>query len=135
MGLIRTYVDAGVLIAAARSSSRVSQTALSILDDPSREFIASEYLRLEVIPKARFHGSAAELALYEEFFLSAALIVPFHADHFPLAFEHASKYGLAAFDALHLTVASATFCEEFVTSERPTSPVFRFPGMTILTIH
>ena len=33
MGLIRTYIDAGVLIAAARSASRLSQRAIAVLDD------------------------------------------------------------------------------------------------------
>ncbi len=38
MGLIRTYVDAGVLIAAARLAEQVSDRAISILDDPEREW-------------------------------------------------------------------------------------------------
>jgi hypothetical protein len=54
-------------IAAARSANRF----------PDR---ACEYLKLEIIPKARFHRSAT--------------------------FAHECQYGLSAFDALHLTTAS-----------------------------
>jgi hypothetical protein len=134
VGLIRTYVDAGVLIAAARSASHLSNAALSVLDDPSREFVGSDYLRLEVLPKAHYHHSVAELALYEEFFSTAAMLIAFDARHFEVAFQCACTYGLSAFDALHLIAATTGQCVEFVTSERPASPVFRFPGIKIRTI-
>lgn len=48
----RTYVDAGVLIAAARGKDDVAVKAIQILDDPDREFVSSPFLRLEVLPKA-----------------------------------------------------------------------------------
>jgi predicted nucleic acid-binding protein len=117
MGLIRTYLDAGILIAAARSATRLSESALTILDDASREFVASEYLNLEVLPKAYYHRSLAEAALYEEFFSSAVTMVPFGAVHFEPAMQYARQFGLSAFDSLHLTAAIMSKCEEFITSE------------------
>jgi hypothetical protein len=81
LGLTPTSIDVGVLIAAARSATRLSDKALAVLDDPTREFVASEYLRLEVLPKAYFHRSTVELALYEEFISSAITIVAFEAGH------------------------------------------------------
>ena len=42
-----TYVDAGVLIAAARGRSAEASRALAVLDDAAREFAASDFLRLE----------------------------------------------------------------------------------------
>jgi len=39
-----TFVDAGVLIAAARGGSEQAQRALAVLDDPEREFAASPSL-------------------------------------------------------------------------------------------
>ena len=96
--------------------------------------MVSGYLKFEVLPKARYHSSALELALYNEFFLSAAITIPFANVHFDLAFDHACRYGLSAFDALHLTVAAEASCNEFVTSERSSSPLFRFQGLKILTI-
>lgn len=39
--MICTYVDTGVLIAAARGQAAVAFKALDILDDPNREFASS----------------------------------------------------------------------------------------------
>jgi len=61
-------VDAGVLIAAARGGSVQAARAMEILDDPEREFGASPFLRLEVIPQATFNKRQAELAFYDAFF-------------------------------------------------------------------
>lgn len=49
--VIRTFLDAGVLIAAFRSRNTVSTPALTLLDDPGRVFVTSDYVRLEVLPK------------------------------------------------------------------------------------
>ncbi len=38
---IRTFVDSGVLITAARGSGESANDALAILDDPDREFVSS----------------------------------------------------------------------------------------------
>ena len=57
-----TFVDAGVLIAAARGGSDQAERALAVLDDPEREFAASAFLRLEVLPQAAFNGRASETA-------------------------------------------------------------------------
>lgn len=104
---------------------------MKFLDDEGREFVASEYLKLEVLPKAYFHRSTAEIALYEEYFSSATMIVPFDVIHFAIALKHACDYGLSEFDALHLTIASRAGCAEFITSEKRSSPIFRFPGIRI----
>jgi hypothetical protein len=51
----RTFVDAGVLIAAARGGNVQAARAMEILDDPEREFAASVFLQLEVLPQAVFN--------------------------------------------------------------------------------
>ncbi len=61
-------MDAGVLIAAARGGTEQARRAMAVLDDPEREFAASSFLRLEVLPQALFHKRTAEVALYEAFF-------------------------------------------------------------------
>ena len=53
-----TYVDAGILIAAARGGEARSERALSLLLDSDRTSAASAFLRLEVIPQAAFHQRA-----------------------------------------------------------------------------
>jgi hypothetical protein len=47
----RTFIDASVLIAAARGLGEVASAALSALDDPEREFVSSAFIRLEVLLK------------------------------------------------------------------------------------
>ncbi len=64
----RTYVAAGVLIAAARGQAPMAARAFEILDDPDREFAASLFLKLEVLPKAMYHKNLAEVEFYETFF-------------------------------------------------------------------
>jgi len=41
--VIRTFLDAGVLIAAFRSRNAVSTLALTLLDDPGRVFVTSVF--------------------------------------------------------------------------------------------
>jgi hypothetical protein len=44
----RTYVDSGVLIAAARGSGTLAERALSIISDTeAREFVCSDYVKLD----------------------------------------------------------------------------------------
>jgi hypothetical protein len=41
---------------------------MAILDDPDRSFASSEFIRLEVLPKAIFNGKINEAEFYREFF-------------------------------------------------------------------
>jgi hypothetical protein len=53
--VIKTFIDSGVLIAAARGQGAISLRAVEILDDPNREFVSSPFLKLEVLPKAIYN--------------------------------------------------------------------------------
>ena len=61
-------------------------------------------------------------------------MVPFDAVHFEPAMKYAYQFGLSAFDSLHLTAAVMSRCEEFITSEKRSSPIFRFRGLIIRSI-
>lgn len=61
----KTYIDAGVLIAAVRGRDDVATRAMQVLDDPDREFVSSPFLRLEVLPKAVYGKRQAEVEFYE----------------------------------------------------------------------
>jgi predicted nucleic acid-binding protein len=65
---MRTFIDAGVLIAAARGEDAPSMSALEILDDQTREFVSSPFVELEVLPKAIYNGKKDEIEFYEAFF-------------------------------------------------------------------
>ena len=51
-----------------------SAHALAILEDPARSFLTSDFLRMEVLPKAIYYQRPAEVALYERYFAKAQCI-------------------------------------------------------------
>ena len=124
---ILTFPDASVLIYAAIKPTANTfarrMRALQLFNDPDREFVASEFLRLEVLPIAKFFGKKREIQFYETFFAGvshwaddAALIAP--------ALALASQHGLGALDALHICAADRLGAE-FVSAEKPTKPIYR----------
>ncbi len=130
-----TFVDAGVLIAAARGGTEQAGRALEILDDPNREFAASPFLQLEVLPQARFNKREAEVAFYETFFSAVAkwaTDLPGIAD---AALREASTYGVEAMDALHVVAAASLGAAELVTAEKPSRSIHRARSVKVVTIH
>ena len=128
--MTRTFLDAGVLIAAVRGQEEEAARALAMLEAPERSFIASDFLKMEVLPKALYYQRPAEVALYERFF-SQARLISVSAALVTQAYTEACTYGLSALDALHVTVAKAGGAEEFITTERTTTPLFRVTGLVI----
>lgn len=119
-----TFVDAMVLIYAARGQDKaLKQRALLVLADPDREFIASEFLRLEVLPQAVRYQRKNEQRFYERFFLSVTRWMDVSQILAP-AYDLACRYGVGAMDALHVAAASLA-AAELVTAERPTKPIYQ----------
>jgi predicted nucleic acid-binding protein len=135
--LTRTFLDAGVLIAAARGSGPVSERAVDILKDGNRAFVCSPFIRLEILPKALFYGQVAEVSFYRAYFDLVRIWVDPARDLVEEADYVAGRYGLAALDALHVTSAMRAEADELVTSERPSSPIHRVTGagLSVRTIH
>ena len=127
-------MDSGVLIAAARGSGKLGQAALDIIADAAREFVCSDYVRLEVIPKPKYFGNESEVRFYEEYFKNVAQWLPFDDSDWEQAFYEACLSGLQAMDALHVVVAAGSGCEEIITSERPGSAIHRTKRIQIKTI-
>ena len=73
MSKTRTFVDANVLIAALQGKDELWQKSIEILDDPDREFVVSDYLKLEVIPKPTFHGFHEEVQFMQTFIDNASI--------------------------------------------------------------
>ena len=71
--MIKTFPDAGVLIASARGASEVAQKALFLLDNPERQLITSLFVRLEVLPKPTYNHQVHEVEFYNRFFNSSLL--------------------------------------------------------------
>jgi predicted nucleic acid-binding protein len=129
-----TFVDAGVLIAAARGITDVSAQAMAILDDPNRTFASSEFIRLEVLPKALFNRKTMEAEFYSSFFQA----VSHWPDNTDAVVRHAHdvavRFGLAALDALHVAAALSVGAEELIATEKRGKPLHRTTGILVRSI-
>jgi predicted nucleic acid-binding protein len=132
----RSFIDAGVLIAAARGTDEVAIRAIEILDDIDREFVSSSFVKLEVLPKAVYNGFEEEVDFYNSFFDNdVAVWVSFSEELVEGANQRAKQFGLGAMDALHITAAISADADEFITTEKPGKPMFRMKDLKVITIH
>jgi len=132
--LIRTFIDAGILIAAATGRDALFERAWDIFDGPERVFLTSAFVRLEVFPKALYFHHQGEADWYAMFFTDIAEIVPLSEAFMTQAHVEAEQAGLDALDALHIAAAKLGGAEEFVTTERLTTALFRVVGLKMTTI-
>ena len=133
--MITTYIDSGVLIAAARGDAELSMLALPYLADPNREYITSDYVRLEVLPKAVFHKRIEEAAFYNEFFQFNARSIPASNALLEYALNEGCDTGIHGLDAVHIACAVFAGAEEFITSEKPTTPIHRTQKVRVISIY
>lgn len=131
----RTYIDANVLIAAFRGEEKVAERALKVLDDPDRALVVSDYLRLEVLPKPRFHNKQEEVEFMQAVFENAAEKVSTSDELTERAVELASRYDMTPIDALHVGAAVLAGVDELVTMENPTKPMCRVSEVEVVSIH
>jgi predicted nucleic acid-binding protein len=132
--VIRTYVDAGVLIAAVRGDPNVARSVFELLEDPEREFVASAFVRLEVLPKAIYQQRAAEIAFYHAYFSRVMAWADTSHELAARAEQEAARFGLSALDALHIAAALALAADQLVTTEGPRKPIHRAEGVRIVAI-
>ncbi|KUK98957.1 MAG: Uncharacterized protein XE11_2818 [Methanomicrobiales archaeon 53_19] len=71
-----TYLDSSVLIQAYRGEGVSGERAMRVLDDPDREFVVSDFLKLEVLPKPIFHAREDEVAFMTAIIQNAKDIRP-----------------------------------------------------------
>jgi hypothetical protein len=134
MSKTRTFVDANVLFAAWRGNEELCQKAMEVIDDPDREFIVSDYLELELIPKPTFFGNHDEVQFMRAFIESASLQVNGTPLITAQAIKLACQYGLSAMDALHAEVAIEAKADVFITIEKPTKPLHRLLEIKVKSI-
>lgn len=131
----RTFLDSGVLIAAARGTDDTALLALQILDEPDRKFVSSIFVKLEVFPKAIYNGFMEEAAFYQSFFENDVEIWVSLSDGLAeLAQQQAEKFGLSALDSLHVAAAISAGADEFVTTEKLGKPLHRVRDFRIISV-
>ncbi|MDQ4074676.1 MAG: nucleic acid-binding protein [Chloroflexota bacterium] len=134
--MILTFIDAGVLIAAARGPDpAVMRRATAILADPNRVFASSPFLQLEVLPKPVYFKRQKEVAFYQTYFQAVTKWATCDEAFIHLALTTAQNVGMGALDALHIAAALEVGAQEFVTTERSTKPIHRATGVTVVSIH
>ena len=133
--MIKTYLDANILIAGFRGDHLGSQPALSILGDPGSSFVASHYLRLETLRKPLFYQREDETAFMEAYFAAVSHWVSTDDKLVAKALSLAADLDLGAMDALHAACALQAGSEEFITLERPTKSICRIPGLQVVSLH
>ncbi len=132
--MIKTYLDSGVLIAAARGIDVVSSRAILILDDDQRQFCSSCFVRLEILAKAKYHQQLMEVEFYQSFFSSCMFWADALEPIVELAEDLASKYGLNALDALQAASAIYLNVDELITTEKLTKPLHRVTEIQVISI-
>ncbi|EDZ93359.1 MAG: PIN domain-containing protein [Limnospira sp. PMC 1286.21] len=133
--MIRTFVDAGVLIYAARAENEMAELALQILEDDQREFASSIFLKLEVLPKAIYHQQSSEIKFYETFFDAVIYWANDINTIIEQAYRESSQFGLGAMDALHIAAAVSVGATEFITNEKPQKSIHRTRSIKVISIY
>ncbi|MBG1266619.1 type II toxin-antitoxin system VapC family toxin [Nostoc sp. WHI] len=129
-----TFIDAGVLVTAARGVGDISEKALEILADSERDFASSVFIKLEVLPKAIYNRQTEEADFYATFFSAVTYWARDLEKIIQDAHNIGCQYGLAAMDALHVAAALSVGAGELVTTEKPTKPMFRVTGIQVISI-
>ena len=132
--MIRTYLDAGVLIAAARGKAPLATKALDILDGPNRQFVSSVFLKLEVLPKAVYHKNTSEVEFYETVFDAVTDWAESTDEIIARGYKEALAYGLSALDALHVAAAVILDADELVTTEKSDKPIHRIAALKVVSV-
>jgi hypothetical protein len=130
----RTFVDAGVLIAAVRGQNHIAARAMAILDDPNREFAASDFVKLEVLPKAVYYQKQAEVEFYQAYFATVSHWANPADSLVQKAYREACRAGLAAIDALHVAAAISVQADELVTTEKLSKSIHRTTAIKVVSI-
>ena len=132
--MMRTFLDTGVLITAARGADATTEVALAILRDPDREFASSPFLQLELLPKAIYNQCRPEVIFYEAYF---AIVTHWATDLNAIlaaAYCEMTEFGLGAMDALHVAAAVAVGADELITNEKPEKSLHRTSSIRVVSI-
>ena len=129
-----TFIDSGVLVTASRGVEDLSDKAISILASTDREFASSAFIKLEVLPKAVYYRQTDEVEFYQTFFNAVTYWANNIEQVIQDGHEIACKYGLAAMDALHIAAAILVGAEEFITTEKPTKPMYRVTDIKVVSL-
>jgi predicted nucleic acid-binding protein len=130
----KTFLDSGVLLTAWRGKEGYDQ-AIAVMEDSNREFCTSQFVKLELLPKAAFFKQELETEFYRTYFAQVKHEAPLSEDLGNEALALASAHGIAAADAVNLCAALRLGADEFITSEKPGRPMFSVSRIKVTSLH
>jgi predicted nucleic acid-binding protein len=135
MGLIKTNPDACVLIAASQNME-ASTPEWRILQNPNRDFYFSDYLTLEIMPKAilKEKVKSNELKFLRQYINNSKQIIIPHSDIILKAIDFCTAYELKPLDALHTAAACLGEIDEFISSEKTTAKMYKVNEIKVIHI-
>lgn len=132
---IRTVVDSCVLRTAFQGEGEANRKALDVLDDTNREFMAVDFVALEVIPKPIFNKFQEQADFYKSFFDDAPIHVEITSDVTKLALQLASKHDIGPMDSLIVSSAIIGNADELITMEKPTKPMYKVKEVKVISLY
>jgi predicted nucleic acid-binding protein len=127
MSIIRTYVDASVIIVGflANGLDHRTQVVYNFFQEPDRLIMVSDYLWLEVMPNSLYYKHDDRVVYINKIFERSEKISSSQAI-IDKAISLAASYGLSAMDALHSASAIEGKADELVTFEKSINLFFVF---------
>lgn len=113
----------------------IASAAQGFLNDPLREYVTSDYVKVELFPKCLYHKNNLELAFYQSFFNSTPIVVSNDDSLLALAINEGARTGISGIDAIHVACALVAGATELITSERSTKPIHRANGIKVISIN
>lgn len=131
---IKTYLDSCVLITAFNGTEENSAKAFQILDDPNRQFVISDFTKLELLIKPTFHKNKDELEFMQAYIDCAVEKVEPSAELIAKALDLGFKYNLKSIDAVHVSATLTSNADQLVTFEGPNQPMNRVTEVEVLNL-
>jgi len=130
----RTFLDSGILLTGWKGKERDRDQALKVMEDPEREFVSSQIVRLELVPKPAYFQNKDELAFYQAYFSELKGEEKLSAELGDKALALGSRFGLSAADALNVAAAIRQGAREFITTEFSGKPLFRVSEIKVRSL-
>ena len=131
----RTYLDTNILIEAFQGrKDDYYRRIMEVLNDPQRQWVVSDFLALELLPKPTFYRREEEVNFMQTFLHNAHQNIAASSQVVEKAIDVASSYDVAPMDALHVAAAWEANVDEFLTLEKPSHPICRVREIPIRSL-
>ena len=104
----------------------------ALLRDPNREFVSSDMLMLETLPKVVHFKNKRGETLLRSFFSSCIRHKKVSTKYMNEAYTEACTNGLGGVDALHIVLAESAKAKELITLEKKSKPMYKTKRIKVI---